>query len=179
MAHDDTVTITTPTAMTGIESLRKEFEQETKKTRPHLERLPEEKLDWRPHEKSFTAGGLASHLVECVSWAGSIFGADDMDVNPATYTPFNARSIADLLTAFDENVARGKQVLLAENDEMLVQPWRLKIGGKTRFERSKAEVFRDFTLSHLIHHRGQFSVYLRLLNVSVPGTYGPSADEQF
>jgi uncharacterized damage-inducible protein DinB len=165
--------------MTSIESLRNEFEHETRKTRPHLERLPEDKLDWRPHEKSFTAGGLASHLVECVGWTESIFGADEMNVDPQTYTPFAAQSIAELLKAFDETVARGSDVLAAAEDAMLVQPWRLKIGGKTRFERSKTEVFRDFTLSHLIHHRGQFTVYLRLLNVPVPGTYGPSADEQF
>jgi uncharacterized damage-inducible protein DinB len=164
--------------MTNIAALRKEFEQETHKTRPHLERLPEDKLDWRPHEKSFTAGGLASHIVECVGWAESIFGAEELDVNPATYKPFHAGSIGELLKAFDENVARGRQLLAAANDAMLAQPWRLKIGGKTRFERSKSDVFRDFTLSHLIHHRGQFSVYLRLLNVPVPGTYGPSADGQ-
>jgi uncharacterized damage-inducible protein DinB len=164
--------------MTQIESLRHEFEHETAKTRTHLERLPGDKLDWRPHEKSYTAGALASHLVECVGWADSIFSLDEVDINPATYESFNARSVAELLTTFDDKVARGARALAAANDTMLGSPWRLKLRGKTRFERTKADVFRDFTLSHLIHHRGQFSVYLRLLNVAVPGTYGPSADEQ-
>ena len=165
--------------MANIESLRREFEQETKKTRPHLERLPEDKLDWRPHEKSFTAGGLASHLVECVGWAESIFGLDELNVDPATYKAFAAGSVAEVLRAFDDRVARGARALADADDEALAGTWRLKLRGKTRFERSRGDVFRDFTLNHLIHHRGQFTVYLRLLNVAVPGTYGPSADEQF
>ena len=164
--------------MTMIDSLIEEFEHEAQTTRKHLERLPSDKLDWRPHEKSFTAGGLASHIVECVSWADSIFNRDEFDIDPATYKPYQATSVADLLKTFDDNVADGKQALAGVADADLMQPWRLKMRGRVRFERPKAAVFRDFTLSHLIHHRGQFSVYLRLLNVPVPGSYGPTADEQ-
>jgi uncharacterized damage-inducible protein DinB len=164
--------------MTNIESLRREFEHETGKTRTHLERLPGDKFTWRPHEKSFTAGELASHLVECIGWADSIFRLEELDIDPATYKSYNATSVTELLNTFDDTVARGARALAGASDASLTIPWRLKLRGKTRFERTKADVFRDFTLNHLIHHRGQFSVYLRLLNIAVPGTYGPSADEQ-
>lgn len=161
-----------------IESVILEFEREARTTRKHLERLPGDQLDWRPHEKSFTARGLASHLVECVGWAESIFNAGELDVDPATYTSYLATSVADLLETFDKKVADGKRAMAGVTDADLMQPWRLKIMGRVRFEKPKADVFRDFTLSHLIHHRGQLSVYLRLLNVPVPGSYGPTADER-
>ena len=161
-----------------IDSFTTEFEHEAQTTRKHLERLRNDKLDWRPHEKSFTAGGLASHIVECISWAESIFNRDEVDVDPATYKPYQATSVPELLKTFDDKVANCKQVLAGVTEESLTQPWRLKMGGRLLFERPRSAVFRDFILSHVIHHRGQFSVYLRLLNVPVPGSYGPTADEQ-
>jgi uncharacterized damage-inducible protein DinB len=161
-----------------IESLITEFDHEAQTTRKHLERLPEDKLDWRPHEKSFTATGLASHIVECISWTDPIFKLDELDFDPATYKPYNATSVTDLLKKFESNVEKGKQALSQASDATLEQPWRLKVAGRQLFERPKSAVFRDFMLSHVIHHRGQFSVYLRLLNIPVPGSYGPSADEQ-
>ncbi len=160
------------------DSLIAEFEREAQTTRKHLERLPDDKLDWRPHEKSFTAGGLAAHIVESISWADSICNLDELDIDPATYKPYEATSVAELLKTFDDNVAKSKQVLAGVSEATLEQPWRFKMAGQLYFERPKADVFRDFILSHIIHHRGQFSVYLRLLNVPVPGSYGPSADEQ-
>ena len=165
-------------AMTTIESLAREFAHETTTTRVHLARLPEDKLDWRPHRKSFTAGALAAHIVECIRWADAIFTADEFDMDPATYEPRHAGTTADLLVIFDEEVARGTTALAGAGDESAQALWRLKVKGKVRFERPKAAVFRDFTLSHVIHHRGQLSVYLRLLDVPVPGSYGPTADEQ-
>jgi uncharacterized damage-inducible protein DinB len=164
--------------MTMIDSLIEEFEHEAQTTRKHLERLPADKLDWRPHEKSFTARGLASHIVDCVSWADSIFNSDELVVDPAAYKPYRAASVADLLKAFDDKVAACRHILAGVADADLMQPWRLKMMGRVRFEKPKSAVFRDFTLSHLIHHRGQLSVYLRLLNVPVPGSYGPTADER-
>jgi uncharacterized damage-inducible protein DinB len=161
-----------------IDSLIVELEHEAQTTRKHLERLPKDKLDWRPHEKSFTAGALASHMTELVSWTDAIFNQDELDFDPVTYKPYLATSVADLLKTFDDNVAKGKEALAGATDDTLNQPWSFKIMGRVRFEKPKAAVFRDFTLSHMIHHRGQFSVYLRLLNVPVPGSYGPSADEQ-
>ena len=165
--------------MTAIDSLRAEFEHEARTTRKHLERIPDDTLDWRPHPRSFTVRGLASHLVECVGWAGAILGADEFDVNPATYNGYRAASVADLLSAFDAKVGGGQELLARLNDADLSQPWRLKIASRVRFEKPKAVVLRDFTLSHQIHHRGQLSVYLRLLDVPVPGSYGPTADEPF
>jgi uncharacterized damage-inducible protein DinB len=161
-----------------IDSLIAEFAHEAKTTRRHLERLPSDKLDWRPHEKSFSAIELASHIVECVGWADSIFSKDEFDVDPAAFKSFTATSVADLLKTFDDKVADGQRALAGAADGDVMRPWRLKIMGRLRFEKPKAAVFRDFTLSHLIHHRGQLSVYLRLLNVPVPGSYGPTADEQ-
>ncbi len=160
-----------------IDSLIVEFEHEAQTTRKHLERLPGDKLDWRPHEKSFTALALASHIVDCVGWADSIFNLDEFNFDSTSYRSCQAASVADLLKAFDDSVSNGKQALTNASEATLMQPWRMKIMGQLRFERPRATVFRDFTLSHLIHHRGQFSVYLRLLNVPVPGSYGPSADE--
>jgi uncharacterized damage-inducible protein DinB len=161
--------------MTVADGLRLEFERETRATRRYLERLPGDKLAWRPHLKSFTAGDLASHIVECVRWAEAIFGHDEFDAT--TFTPCRASSADELLGTFDIDVARGTRLLGGLNDVGLVSPWRMTLKGKVRFERPKATVFRDFTLSHLIHHRGQLSVYLRLLDVPVPGAYGPTADE--
>jgi len=165
--------------METINSFIQQFEHETQTTRRHLERLPDEKMEWRPHEKSYTAGGLAAHIVECIRWCDSIFNLDELDFDPSTYKPYQPSSVAELLETYDSDVANCKKVLAGVADEVLTQPWRLKVMGRTLFERSKADVFRDFTLHHLIHHRGQFSVYLRLLDVAVPGSYGPTADEQF
>lgn len=161
-----------------IDSLITEFDHEAQTTRKHLERLPENKLDWRPHEKSFTARELASHITEMVGWANAILNQDGLDFDPATYKPYRGTSVAEMLKTFDDNVAKGKQALASVTDDTLNQPWSFKIMGRVQFERPKAAVFRDVAMSHIIHHRGQFSVYLRLLNVPVPGSYGPSADEQ-
>jgi uncharacterized damage-inducible protein DinB len=163
--------------MKTIDSLLKEFEHEAQTTRKHLERLPDGKLAWQPHEKSFTAVGLASHITECIGWTEVIFKENEINFDPATYKPYVATSLSDLLKTFDDNVAKGKQALAAATEENLEQPWSLKIRGRVQFERPRADVFRDFALSHVIHHRGQFSVYLRLLDIAVPGSYGPSADE--
>src|SRR4030095_14109073 len=163
--------------MKQIDSLIRELEHEAQTTRNHLERLPDDNLDWRPHQKSFTAAGLASHIAESVGWAAPIFTQNEVKYDPATYKPYIATSTADLLKTFDDNVAKGKQALAGATEESLERPWSLKISGRVLFEKRRAEVFRDFALSHVIHHRGQFSVYLRLLDIPVPGSYGPSADE--
>jgi uncharacterized damage-inducible protein DinB len=164
--------------MNMINSVILEFEHEAQTTRRHFERLPGDKLGWRPHEKSFTAGALASHIIECIRWGDSIFNLDEFDFDPTAYKPYQATSVSDLLKTFGEEVDNCKRVLTGVDDAALMQPWRLRMMGRTLVEKNRADVFRDFTLSHLIHHRGQFSVYLRLLNVAVPGSYGPTADEQ-
>jgi uncharacterized damage-inducible protein DinB len=163
--------------MTLTESLRHEFEHEAQTTRRLLERLPDDKLDWQPHEKSFSARGLSSHIVECVGMTDPIFTQDELNFEPATYRPYEAASVDDLLKTFDDKVEAGQRALASVTDEDMTRPWQFKIMGKVRLEKSKVDVFRDFTLSHLIHHRGQLSVYLRLLDIPVPGCYGPTADE--
>jgi uncharacterized damage-inducible protein DinB len=158
--------------------LASQFDQEMKTTRRHLERLPGDKFDWRPHEKSYTAGALASHIVECVPWTTKIFTANEYNFDAATYKPYLATSTDDLLQTFERGVADSKRVLAELDDEAGLESWSLKVNGHVLFERPRFDVFRDFTMSHLIHHRGQFSVYLRLLNIPVPSTYGPTADEK-
>ena len=165
--------------MTLIESLAAEFAHEAETTRKHFERLPNDKLDWRPHQKSFSAVGLASHIVDCFSWTDAIFTAEEFDFDPATYKPYQATAADRLLADFDEKIRIGKEVLARADNARLEDPWKLKIKGQVLFEKPRAAVFRDFVLSHVIHHRGQFSLYLRLLEIPVPGSYGPSADEEF
>ena len=164
--------------MTAIEALAKELEHEAKTTRRFLERVPFERVDWRPHPKSLTVGELATHVVGCFGWTESIFAADHLDFDPATSRPTPPATREALLAAFDSKVERGLAVLRAASDADLDGPWRFSVLGKLYFERPRGRVLRDFTLSHLIHHRGQLSVYLRLLDVPVPGAYGPSADEK-
>jgi uncharacterized damage-inducible protein DinB len=160
-----------------LESLIGQYTNETRATRRLLERIPADRFEWRPHPKSFTAGGLASHIVDCLNWLDAIFTRDELDVDPSTFRVYRAASLDVLLAAFDEKVTSGKAILAGLDESALRAPWRLKLLGKVRVERPKAEAFRDFTLSHMIHHRGQLSVYLRLLDVPVPGVYGPTADE--
>jgi uncharacterized damage-inducible protein DinB len=161
-----------------LESLIAQYNQETRTTRRLLERIPADRFEWRPHPKSFTAGGLASHIVDCMNWVDAIFTLDELDVDPSTFRQYRAASLEGLLTTFDEKVTSGNAILAGLDESALRAPWRLKLLGKVRVERPKAEAFRDFTLSHMIHHRGQLSVYLRLLEVPVPGAYGPTADER-
>jgi len=164
--------------MKVIDSLVQQYDQETKTTRRHLKSLPNDKLDWRPHEKSYTAAALASHMVECLNWTIDVFTKNEINFDH-TYKPYLAASTSELLEAFENSVAEGKRVLAGVDEEASMQLWSLKFDGQQLFQRPRVDVFRDFTLSHLIHHRGQFSVYLRLLNVPVPSSYGPTADEQF
>jgi uncharacterized damage-inducible protein DinB len=122
-------------------------------------------------------GGLASHIAESVGWTEVIFKQDEFNFDPATYRPYRAISVNDLLDKFDEHVSSGSQSLSDSSEDNLIELWQFKIMGQVGFERSRADVFRDFALSHVVHHRGQLSVYLRLLDIPVPGSYGPSADE--
>ena len=165
--------------MNALESLAKELSQEAAKTRKFLERLPEDRLDWRPHPKSETAGKLAAHLVQCVGWVEPIFAGPELDFDPATAKRAPHDSVPGLLASFDATVAAALATLDAASEADLDGTWGLKLMGRPIFiGRKRKLVMRDFVLSHLIHHRGQLSVYLRLLDVPVPGVYGPSADER-
>ena len=163
--------------MTRKSTLSSELEHEAATARRHLERIPEDRLDWKPHPKSFSAGELGSHLVDCLRWVVPVFTGEELEMDPASYRPFEASTRDALLSGFDAEVEKARAAIEASPDEDCVRPWRLRMGGKVWFEKPREAVFRDMTLSHLIHHRGQLSVYLRLLDVAVPGSYGPTADD--
>lgn len=162
------------------DALLPEFDQEMRVTRTHLERIQDEKLSWQPHEKSMSLQSLASHLAEIPDWGVSTLAADSFDVNPpggSAYVPAKYGSREETLTAFDKNVKTARMKLSEMTDEEFMKPWSLLAGGQTLFTMPKVAVLRSFMFSHLVHHRGQFSVYLRMTGAAVPSTYGPSADE--
>ncbi len=162
------------------QSLLPEFDMEMTKTRKTLERVPDDKLDFKPHEKSMTMGRLAGHLAELTSWLPGTIDADSFDVAPVDgpkYQPLHAASRQQALDAFDKNVAAARAALERATDENLMKPWSLLSGGKTMFTMPKIAMIRGFVMNHTIHHRAQLGVYLRLNGIAVPSIYGPSADE--
>jgi len=157
-----------------------EFDHEIASTRKTLERVPEGKPDWKPHEKSMTMGRLAGHLAELPGWAKETILQDSIDIHPAggtTQQALQMTSRKQLLEEFEKRVAAGRAAIAGASDEQLMKPWTLLSGGQTVFTMPRIAVLRAFVLSHLIHHRAQLGVYLRLNNVAVPSIYGPSADE--
>jgi uncharacterized damage-inducible protein DinB len=156
-----------------------EFDHEMANTRKTLERIPEDKLDWKPHEKSTTMRGLATHLSNLVSWAGLVIEKDQFDAAPEG-KPLRTKpveSVQETLETFDRNVAAARAAIQSASDEHLTKPWTLLAGGRTIFTQPRAGVLRGMIMNHTIHHRAQLSVYLRLNDVPVPALYGPSADE--
>ena len=161
------------------QSLLQELEFEMPNTRKTLERVPE-KPEWTPHPKSMSLGRLAQHLSEIPDWAVKAIELDELDLAPpgsGPYKPAAPGTRAEILTSFDKNVAAARASLMATNDEHLLKPWSLKMGGKTVLTMPRVAVVRNFVLNHNIHHRAQMGVYLRLNDIPVPSIYGPSADE--
>ncbi|HWT02404.1 MAG TPA: DinB family protein [Pyrinomonadaceae bacterium] len=161
------------------ESMLPEFDHEMANTRRTLERIPEDKLDWKPHEKSTTMGGLATHLSNLASWAVLMIDKDEFDAAPEGQ-PLRAKpveSVQEALETFDKNVAAAREAIKGASDEHLMKTWTLLAAGRTIFTQPRAGVLRGFIMNHTIHHRAQLSVYLRLNDVPVPSLYGPSADE--
>ena len=165
--------------MTISETLLPEFDQEMTNTRKLLERVPEDKLAWKPHEKSMTLGRLAGHVAELPNWAVNAIRLSSLDLTPPAggFQPSVARSRKELLETFDKNVSEAREAIVGASDEHLRQIWSLHFGGKTVLSMPRAHVLRSAVMNHLIHHRAQLGVYLRLNNVAIPGMYGPSADE--
>jgi uncharacterized damage-inducible protein DinB len=162
------------------EPIAAELQREAATTRKMLERVPEDKMAWRPHEKSMTLGRLAGHIAELPSLVASVVTRDEVDFAAGNYQPFEASNSAELLEKFDKNIAGAVEALKGQaDDEYLLKPWRLKRNGQVLFELPRAAVLRTMGLNHVIHHRGQLSVYLRLLDVPLPSVYGPTADEAF
>lgn len=158
------------------QSLLPEFDHEMAGTRKTLERVPEDKFGWKPHEKSMLLGRLAQHLSEIPGWAKPTLEQDSLDFS-GEYQPPPVGTRAQLLEAFDKNVAQARALIAAASDERLAQPWSLSSNGKTMFTLPRVAVLRGFIMNHMIHHRAQLGVYLRLNDVPVPSLYGPSADE--
>ncbi len=154
-----------------------ELQHEAQITRTVLERVPTEKFDFTPHEKSMTFGELASHIVDTYNWYGATLNLEELDFATADYTPFKATSTEELLESFDKNVAEAAEMLRHATDEDLMVEWTMRTGEEIIFKMPRIQVVRGMIMNHMIHHRGALSVYLRLNNIPVPQIYGPSADE--
>ncbi|MEP6716618.1 MAG: DinB family protein [Terriglobia bacterium] len=153
-----------------------EFDQEMDSTRKMLERVPDGKFSWKPHAKSMELGRLASHVAELPFWAVETVNRDVLELTP-DQKPFIAASTSDLLARFDEVRPLARAAIAGATDAHLAQPWSLKYNGEIVLTLPRATVLRSVVMNHLIHHRAQVGVYLRLLDVAIPGMYGPSADE--
>ena len=164
--------------MALIDSLLPEFDREMGLTRRALERLPDGQFDWKPHPTSVTLGRLAEHLTEMPLWATTTLTQNHLEATtqrPADYQPPSTR--AKVLALFDGCYKTARGSLVNKTDGELAAPWTLKNNGKEVFTMPKSAVMRNFVLNHMIHHRGQLMVYLRMLEVPVPSIYGPSGDE--
>jgi len=157
-----------------------EFDHEMETARKTLERIPEDKLSWKPHEKSMPLGRLAGHVAELAGWAVPAIEQDFLDFRPPGQAPFQptiATSRKQVLDILDKNREQSRRAIAGASDEHLMKNWSLLSGGQTIFTMPRFAVLRSFCLNHLIHHRAQLGVYLRLNNIPVPSVYGPSADE--
>jgi uncharacterized damage-inducible protein DinB len=159
------------------EILAAELEHEAVSTRKMLERVPAEKLEWQPHDKSMSLMRLATHVAEIPGWTGPTVTMPELDFATYDYKPITVTSADELVAIFDKNVAEAVAALRSTSDATFMEPWTMRNGETVYFTMPKAGVMRGFVMSHFIHHRGQLSVYLRLLDVPVPSIYGPSADE--
>jgi uncharacterized damage-inducible protein DinB len=156
-----------------------EMKHEASLTRKMLEKVPLENKDWKPHEKSMSLGRLATHVAETTHWASDIHHIDDFDfMKNYNFNPHVAATTEELLTIFQTNLDKAIADLSVMTDEDFNKTWTVRRGEQIMFQTPKKVAIRGWAFSHLIHHRGQLSVYLRLLNVPVPGMYGPSADEK-
>jgi len=162
------------------ERLLLEFDQEMVNTRKTLERIPEDKFDWKPHEKSMPLGRLSGHLAEMLGWTAETIRKDSLDLAPPGQPPMQptvAKSRKQVLELFDKNRADARAALENASDDHLLKSWSLLKGGETLMTMPRMTVIRSFVINHMIHHRAQLGVYLRLNNIPVPSIYGPSADE--
>jgi uncharacterized damage-inducible protein DinB len=163
--------------MNPIDAMLGEFENEMAGTRKVLERLPADRLEYRPHAKSWTMGELASHLAQLPRWVRITLQTDSFDYDPAAMKQQSLGSAADILAEFDRNVADARAALKETEPESLGGTWTFRVLGEERFTLPRAAVYRTFCMNHQLHHRGQFTIYLRMTDTPVPGMYGPSADE--
>lgn len=163
------------------DALLPEFDTEMASTRKVLERVPVDKADFKPHAKSGSLGWLALHVADLPHWVGETINKEELDFAPPGAprpAPQKLESRDKLLASFDQKVAAARAAIASVSDDHLAKMWTLKAGGHTIFSMPRAAVLRSFVMNHIIHHRAQLGVYLRLNDVPVPGMYGPSADEK-
>ena len=153
-----------------------EFDAEVANTRRMFAAIPDDKLDFQPHEKSYTLLKLAAHVANLPSWISLTLTTDELDLAKGFEQP-DPKSMADIGALLDEAVTAGRPVLEGATEETLMSDWTLRTGDDVHFQMPKGAVLRSFVFNHLVHHRAQICVYLRLLDLPVPGMYGPSADE--
>src|SRR5713226_8442406 len=163
--------------MTIGQSMLGEFDQEMQSTRKVLERVPDDKWGWKPHEKSGTVGWLAGHVATLPGWTTMTIKTEELDyapVNGPSYQPPKIENRKDLLAVFDKESAEARAALASASDAELMKGWKLLAGGKEIFTMPRVACIRGMVMNHLIHHRAQLGVYFRLLDIAVPGLYGPA-----
>jgi uncharacterized damage-inducible protein DinB len=164
-----------------VELLLPEFDEEMASTRKVLAAVPEEKFGWRPHAKSFTMQALAGHVAELPSWTSDVLRRERFDVdgaNPPENASFKPANAQQMLERFEQWAARARADLAAATDDAMQQEWVMTWDGYEIVRSPRYQAIRKWSLNHMVHHRGQLGVYLRLNDAKVPGVYGPSADEQ-
>jgi uncharacterized damage-inducible protein DinB len=162
--------------MTFSQALLPEFDEEMKNTRKILERVPDDKLDYQPHPKSMSMARLATHVAELPSWGSTTLDTELLEMD-ASYKPRIAKTNAELLEIFDKGVATARDKIAAATDADWGKTWTFKWNGQVVMSMPRTAVMRSVVMNHLIHHRAQLGVFLRLNDVAIPGMYGPSADE--
>lgn len=162
--------------MSTIELLLKEMDQEALTTRKMLERVPSDKFDWQPHKKSMTLQRLATHVAELPGWVDMAVTTDELDFANNGYAPETVANTSELLEYFDRNLVKGRESLAKTVEETLSEDWTLRNGDQIYQVSTKGEIVR-MAYCQIVHHRAQLGVFLRLLDVPIPGSYGPSADE--
>ncbi len=164
--------------MSIAQKFLQELKQEAESTRKLLERVPLEKGDWKPHEKSMPLNRLAGHVAENFEWIADTINSDELDFAKIPFEPFMPKTTEELMKFFNESKSKAEKALASCSDEEMMKNWTMRNGEEIYFSMPRVAVIRCFCINHMIHHRGQLTVYLRFLNVPLPGIYGPSADEQ-
>jgi uncharacterized damage-inducible protein DinB len=162
--------------MSQIEALVKEMDQEAATTRKMLSRIPDDKYDWKPHEKSMTIRQLATHIAELPSWVSLALDTDELDFATSPYNPQVINNTNELIVLFEKEYVAGKKRLQQATEADLIPNWTLRNGEEVYSVNTKGETIRH-AYCQVVHHRAQMGVYLRLLDIPIPGSYGPSADE--
>jgi len=167
--------------MTIAASLLPEFDHEMSVTRSLLRLVPDARATWKPHPKSMTLAELATHIALTPSWVGPTIVVEELDIEPVggpKYVPPRPGTMQETLALFDTQVMTARAQIAGCSDARMGQMWTMKRGGTTVFSMSRTAVLRSFIFNHLVHHRGQLSVYLRMCDVALPSIYGPTADSQ-